>query len=62
MGKHYRYRLPPWMRKCIMTIERCIVPIMIFQLIRTLLFPTTLDVFLAGAIVGIFIGFYMEWF
>ncbi|HLS10165.1 hypothetical protein [Lentibacillus sp.] len=61
MARYYRYRLPPWARKCIIVIEKVTLPILIFQLIRTLLFPTSLDVFLLGALVGLFIAFYLEW-
>ncbi|RPF55465.1 hypothetical protein [Aquisalibacillus elongatus] len=61
MARYYRYRLPPWARHFIFVIEKCTLPIMIFQLIRTLLFPTTLDVFLAGVLVGLYIAFYLEW-
>ncbi|WP_027963566.1 hypothetical protein [Halalkalibacillus halophilus] len=62
MAQYYRYRLPPWARKCIFTIEKCVLPIMIFQLIRTLIFPSTIDVFLSGLLVGLFVAFYLEWF
>ncbi|MBO8155923.1 MAG: hypothetical protein H0Z32_05640 [Bacillaceae bacterium] len=61
MSKFYRYKLPPWLRHIIIVIETCTLPIMIFQLIRTLLFPTTLDVFLAGILVGLFFAFYLDW-
>ncbi|HLR52822.1 MAG TPA: hypothetical protein VK072_08125 [Candidatus Avamphibacillus sp.] len=61
MARFYRYRLPPWARKCIIVIEKVTLPIMIFQLIRTLFFPTTLDVFLLGLLVGLFIAFQLEW-
>ncbi|MGM8214253.1 hypothetical protein ACLIA0_01645 [Bacillaceae bacterium W0354] len=61
MARYYRYRLPPWMRQCIFIIEKVTLPIMVFQLIRTLLFPSTLDVFLSGILVGLFIAFYLEW-
>lgn len=61
MGRYYRYRLPPWARHCIIVIERVTLPILIFQLLRTLFFPTTLDVFLLGLIVGLFVAFYLEW-
>ncbi|GAA0601383.1 hypothetical protein GCM10009001_17640 [Virgibacillus siamensis] len=61
MARYYRYRLPPWARKCIIICERVTLPILIFQLIRTLFFPTTFDVFLLGILVGIFIAFYLEW-
>ncbi|MEW9675427.1 hypothetical protein ABRT01_04475 [Lentibacillus sp. L22] len=62
MGRYYRYRLPPWARRCLVVCERCTLPLLIFQLIRTLFFPTTFDVLLLGALIGIFIAFYLEWF
>ncbi|WP_284139734.1 MULTISPECIES: hypothetical protein [unclassified Virgibacillus] len=61
MARFYRYRLPPWILKCLIVIETCTLPILIYQLIRTLFFPTTLDVFLLGLLVGLFIAFYLEW-
>ncbi|ALX48215.1 hypothetical protein [Lentibacillus amyloliquefaciens] len=61
MSRYYRYRLPPWAKKCIIIIEKVTLPILIFQLIRTLLFPTSLDVFLLGILAGLFIAFYLEW-
>ncbi|MFB4166619.1 hypothetical protein [Virgibacillus sp. JSM 102003] len=61
MARYYRYRLPPWARNCIIVIERVTLPILIFQLIRTMLFPTSFDVFLLGVLVGVFIAFYLEW-
>lgn len=61
MGKFYRYRLPPWLRQCIFVIEKSVLPIVIFQLIRTLIFPTTLDVLLLGFVAGIFCAFYLDW-
>lgn len=61
MGRFYRYRLPPWARHCIIVIEGATLPILIFQLLRTLFFPTTLDVILLGIIVFIFIAFTLQW-
>lgn len=61
MGQFYRYRLPPWARKCIIVIESVTLPILIFQLLRTLFFPSTLDVFILGLLTGLFIAFYLEW-
>ncbi|MFC3040026.1 hypothetical protein ACFOGI_07150 [Virgibacillus xinjiangensis] len=61
MARYYRYRLPPWARQCMTVIEKVTLPILIFQLIRTLFFPSTLDVFLLGLLVGLFIAFYLEW-
>jgi len=61
LTRFYRYRLPPWARQCLIIIERVTLPIMIFQLIRTLFFPTTLDVLLLGILIGLFVAFYLEW-
>ncbi|AIF43297.1 hypothetical protein GLV94_04510 [Virgibacillus halodenitrificans] len=61
MARYYRYKLPPWGRKCIIIIERVTLPILLFQLIRTLLLPTTFDVILLGLLVGLFVAFYLEW-
>jgi len=61
LTRFYRYRLPPWARQCLIVIERVTLPIMIFQLIRTLFFPTTLDVLLLGMLIGLFVAFYLEW-
>jgi len=61
LARFYRYRLPPWAKKCIIVTEKVTLPIMIFQLIRTLFFPTTLDVFLLGLLVFLFIAFQLEW-
>ena len=61
MGKHHRYRLPSWLNRCICILERAILPILIFQLIRTLFFTTTLDLILLGFFTGIFIAFYLRW-
>ncbi|GIO21779.1 hypothetical protein [Oceanobacillus sp. J11TS1] len=61
MSRLYRYRLPPWARKCIFVAETVATPIMIFQLIRTLLIPTTLDILVLGILIGLVVAFYMEW-
>ncbi|WP_217586860.1 hypothetical protein [Lentibacillus saliphilus] len=61
MARYYRYRLPPWARRCLIICEHATLPILIFQLIRTLFFPTTLDVLLLGLLVFIFTAFYLKW-
>ncbi|GGA85973.1 hypothetical protein [Ornithinibacillus halotolerans] len=61
MARYYRYRLPPWARKCLIIAERVTLPILIFQLIRTILIPTTLDVLLTLFFAGIFVAFYLKW-
>ncbi|RLL47956.1 hypothetical protein D8M04_01375 [Oceanobacillus piezotolerans] len=61
MSKYYRYKLPPWARKCIFVLEKVTLPILLFQLIRTILFPTAFDLILLGLLVGLLIAFYIEW-
>jgi len=61
MSKFYRYRLPPWLRKVIFIVEKAIIPILIFQLLRTLFFPSTLDLFILSLLICLFIVFYLEW-
>lgn len=44
MRKNYNpYLLPPWLRKIRFFMKHCIIPITVFQGIRTLLLPTTGD-------------------
>ncbi len=44
MRKHYNpYLLPPWLRKTRFYCRTIIIPITVFQGIRTLFLPTTLD-------------------
>src|SRR5699024_10984704 len=61
VGGHYRYRFPPWLNKCVCILEKAILPILVFQLIRTIFFTTTLDLILLGIFIGIFIAFYLGW-
>ncbi|GIO27690.1 hypothetical protein [Ornithinibacillus bavariensis] len=61
MSRYYRYRLPPWALKCLIVVESVTLPILIFQLIRTIIFPTSFDVLLTLFLAFIFISFYLKW-
>ncbi|MCT2537935.1 hypothetical protein NC661_02120 [Aquibacillus koreensis] len=61
MARYYRYRLPPWLRYWLLVIERCLLPIVIFQGLRTIFFPTTFDVLLLGIFIGLYLAFFLEW-
>ncbi|WP_047981695.1 hypothetical protein [Ornithinibacillus contaminans] len=61
MARYYRYRLPPWARKCLYIAESVTLPLLIFQLIRTIIFPTTFDVLLTLCFAFLFISFYLKW-
>lgn len=61
MARYYRYRLPPWMRNCLIVLEKSMTPLLIYQLLRTIILPTTLDVFLLALFVIIYIAFFLQW-
>ena len=61
MSRFYRYKLPPWARHWLYVCEKITLPLLIFQLIRTLILPTTFDVLLLGVFIGLFIAFQLEW-
>jgi len=61
MSNPYRHRFPPWVNRCLCIIEGAILPILIFQLIRTLFLTTTIDLILLVLFIGIFIAFYLRW-
>ncbi|MFB1080511.1 hypothetical protein [Jeotgalibacillus sp. JSM ZJ347] len=52
---------PPWWRKCRCTLQKIIIPLCIFQTIRLLLLPSTIDVLILGFLVGIACVLYFEW-
>lgn len=52
MRKNYNpYLLPPWLRKFRFFMRHCILPITIFQAIRTIFFPTTGDILLLAVLI-----------
>lgn len=57
-----RYKMPPWLRRCRDGIEIIILPIGIFQFVRTLLLPTTFDVILLCFLILIYLCFFNRWF
>ena len=61
MGKFYRYKLPTWLCKIVNILEKAIVPILVFQLIRTLFITTTLDLIILTLLIILFILFYVQW-
>jgi len=61
LGKYYRYRLPSFLQKCVCILEKAILSILVFQLIRTLIITTTIDLILLSIFILIFILFYIRW-
>ncbi|WP_096435959.1 hypothetical protein [Alteribacter populi] len=63
MSKRFnRNRLPLWGRRLIDAFYQCLLPIIFFQLIRTLLFPSTFDVILLATLVVLYLSTVQGWF
>ncbi|WP_051314799.1 hypothetical protein [Alteribacter aurantiacus] len=57
-----RVRLPLWGRRIIDAFYQCLLPIIFFQLIRTLLFPSTFDVILLATLAIFYFSTAYGWF
>ncbi|ADP33294.1 hypothetical protein [Bacillus atrophaeus] len=55
------YSLPPWVRQIRHASAQVIIPITVFQAIRTIIFPTTFDVLLLGILIFFACAFHLEW-
>ncbi|WP_224752517.1 hypothetical protein [Metabacillus arenae] len=60
--KFNRYTLPSWVRQVRSVGVQIIIPLTIFQGIRTLFFPTTFDVFLLAILILLALAFHFEVF
>lgn len=56
-----KYRLPPWLRRAREGFEPIVLPLACFQLLRTIIFPTTFDVIILAILVSIYICFIKRW-
>jgi len=62
MRKRYNpYAWPPWLRKLRLIAEQCIIPITVVQAIRTILFPTTIDVILLAIFIFLSFALHYDW-
>ena len=57
-----RYKYHPTMMKIRAGAQQLILPLGIFQLIRTLLLPTSFDVVVLIILALIYVGLELEWF
>ena len=62
VGLMRRFKYHPTYKKIKGAIQQIILPLGIFQLIRTLLLPTTFDVILFLIIALIYTGLELDWF
>nr|WGD88296.1 hypothetical protein P5656_01640 [Bacillus subtilis] len=55
------YSPPPWVRQIRLVSAQVIIPITIFQGIRTIFFPTTFDVLLLAILIFLACALHLEW-
>nr|WP_233403585.1 hypothetical protein [Bacillus halotolerans] len=53
--------MPPWVRQIRLVSAQVIIPITIFQGIRTIFFPTTFDVLLLAILILLACALHLEW-
>ncbi|ANB60290.1 hypothetical protein GGR02_000969 [Anoxybacillus voinovskiensis] len=61
MKRFNPYSWPPWLRQLRAICAQVIIPITVFQAIRTILLPTTFDVLLLAILVLLAVAFHLEW-
>ncbi|MFA8439447.1 hypothetical protein [Pueribacillus sp. YX66] len=57
-----RLKYPPWLLTVRDTCAAFVLPLTIFQFIRTLLLPTPFDVILLLILIGLSLSLFLEWF
>ncbi|MFY0757398.1 MULTISPECIES: hypothetical protein [Metabacillus] len=55
------YNMSPWVKQFKVIAGQFIVPITIFQTIRTLIFPTPVDLVLLSLLILLGVALHMEW-
>ncbi|MBO8177330.1 hypothetical protein [Aeribacillus pallidus] len=61
MRRYNPYKWPPWLKNVRNVMQQFIYPLVVFQGIRTLFFPTSFDVFLLALLILLAIAFHYEW-
>ncbi|WP_053369062.1 hypothetical protein [Bacillus sp. FJAT-27245] len=62
MRRFNRFRYPPWLRTIRAVAAQFCIPFSIFQGIRTIIFPTTLDVLLLAILILLATAIYLDIF
>jgi hypothetical protein len=57
-----RYKYNPTYLRIKAGAQQLLLPFLIFQLIRTLLLPTSFDVLLLIVLILLYVGLYLDWF
>ncbi|MDG5786882.1 hypothetical protein QA612_05205 [Evansella sp. AB-P1] len=56
------FRWPRWFQRTVDIFYQILVPLIIFQFIRTLFLPTTFDMILLGTLVLLYLSHAFGWF
>ncbi|MCD7032897.1 hypothetical protein LRR81_01555 [Metabacillus sp. GX 13764] len=59
--KFNRYTMPAWMKEFRSVGIQFVIPLAVFQGIRTILFPTSFDVILLAALIILALAIHLEW-
>jgi len=59
-NNRFRFRIPSEYRHYLVIVERSLIPITIVQIVRTILFPTILDMFLLAIFIGLYSLLYLD--
>jgi hypothetical protein len=59
--KYSPYAMSPWMKKIRGVCQQFALPFIVFQGIRTLIFPTFLDMLLLILFITLALSLYLEW-
>lgn len=54
-------RFAPLMKKCREGLSVVVLPLALFQLVRTIFLPTTMDVLLCALLFFLYVGFLKKW-
>ncbi|MFP7477977.1 hypothetical protein [Terribacillus saccharophilus] len=57
MSKINRNNMPGFLRYWINVTEKAVIPLIVFQFIRTLLFPSILDILILGGLIALYFSF-----
>ena len=60
MFRNGRFRIPPEFREYFVIVERSLVPITAVQIVRTILFPTLLDIIILGIFIAAYFLLYLD--
>jgi hypothetical protein len=59
--RFHSYKIQKWTRNAAAVCAQFIIPLTIFQAVRTIFFPTTFDVLLLTVLVIVAAAIYLEW-